>query len=106
MVNSYRVCLLAILVINQLYQAEKEIQCIGLLKQDALHRISEFTFHDVSDVAPASSLEGVWLYELFLAFSADNMTNCDKRVTYCVSGYTKVVPFLVKENAYHAQICW
>ena len=74
--------------LNQLYQPEKKIRCISLLKQDALHQIANLTFGDIpSHPVSDNSLEGIRLHEFLCGFTIDDMTDSDTSVTYYVSGY-------------------
>ena len=74
--------------VNQLYQPEKKIRCISLLKQDALHQITNLTFGDIpSHPVSDNSSEGIRLHEFLSGSTIDDMTNSDTSVTYYVCGY-------------------
>ena len=74
--------------VNQLYQPEKKIRCISLLKQDALHQIANLTFGDIpSHPVSDNSSEGIRLHEFLSGSTIDDMTDSDTSVTYYVSGY-------------------
>ena len=69
--------------INQLYQAEKKIRCISLLKQDALHQIANLAFGDIpSHPVSDNSSEGIRLHEFLSDSTIDDMTDSDTSVTY------------------------
>ena len=75
--------------ILQLFQAEKKIRCLSLLRQNALHTLASLNIRQPVSIpdSVASAEDITWLKDWSVQVEVDEVNDGDAAVMYYVAGY-------------------